>query len=163
MKSSQYKLFLDLDGVLVNFNEGVEKVTGKHPSHLTSKMMWSSLARTPRFFERLGWMPDGLMLWEATRHLSPHILTGLPHGPWAEPQKRAWCARELGPEIPVSTCLSRDKAMIARGLTAPKQIPLLVDDRTTYQDLWEAMGGVYIVHRSTESSLARLRELSVIL
>lgn len=33
------------------------------------------------------WMPDGQELWEGIVHLQPTVLTGLPWGNWAEPQK----------------------------------------------------------------------------
>lgn len=35
----------------------------------------------------LDWMPDGRELWEGVESLQPTILTGLPMGKWAEPQK----------------------------------------------------------------------------
>lgn len=37
--------------------------------------------------EHLDWMPDGRELWEGVEQLHPTILTGLPMGTWAEPQK----------------------------------------------------------------------------
>lgn len=37
--------------------------------------------------EHLDWMPDGRELWDGVAHLQPTILTGLPMGNWAEPQK----------------------------------------------------------------------------
>ena len=155
----RYKLFLDLDGVLVDFAGGVRRVTGKTPSDQPPQVMWRALARTHQFFSRLKWLPDGHLLWSETRSFSPHIITGLPQGNWAAPQKRAWCQRELGPEIPVTTCMSRDKAHYARKLTPIGVIPVIIDDRTSYQHLWEEMGGIYIVHHSAQSSLDQLYKL----
>lgn len=37
--------------------------------------------------EYLDWMEDGRDLWDGVRDLQPTILTGLPMGDWAEPQK----------------------------------------------------------------------------
>ena len=41
------KLFLDLDGVLADFDRGVEAVTGKRPDQLPVRRMWQALAKAP--------------------------------------------------------------------------------------------------------------------
>jgi hypothetical protein len=167
----RYKLFLDLDGVLADFDAGVRRVTGRLPHELGVREMWARLARARGFFEHLGWTPDGRALWEATAHLAPVVLTGVPLGGWAEAQKRAWCARELGPEVPVLTCLARDKPLKAREHLAASDIgpdvaagvvPVIVDDREKHQAGWEAHGGVFIVHRRTEDSLAALTAIGLL-
>ena len=151
-----HKLFVDLDGVLVDFDKGVLQVTGSYPSELSPRRMWSQLARTPGFYEHLDWMPDGRELWSAVRELEPIILTGLPMGTWAEPQKRAWCARELGPQVPVITCMSRNKAVRAAEATPQDATPVLIDDRERLREAWQEMGGVFILHESAQSSITRL-------
>jgi len=155
-----YQLFVDLDGVLVDFGSGVERITGKQPSELSPRVMWPQLARTPGFYERLEWTDDGPLLWDAVKNLDPIILTGLPLGRWAEPQKRAWCARELGPDVPVITCMSRNKALRAREATADAQTPVLVDDRNWLRESWEEMGGVFVVHHT--DALTSIREIEAL-
>ncbi len=154
-----YELFVDLDGVLVDFDEGVKRITGSYPSELSSRRMWTQLARTPGFYEHLDWTPDGRELWNAVRELSPTILTGLPMGRWAEPQKRAWCARELGEDVPVITCLSRHKAKRAREVTPARKTPVLIDDRERIREAWEEIGGIFIHHTDAASSIARVHEV----
>jgi hypothetical protein len=80
-------------------------------------------------------------------------------GEWAARQKREWCRRELNEDVTVITCLSRHKidealAHITTGVT-----PIIIDDRTTHKELWEAQGGIYIVHRSAQESLTQLSEV----
>ena len=106
----RYQLFVDLDGVLADFDSAVEKITGLRPSQQSPKAMWPRLARTPDFYASLPWTEDGPELWRRVAPLDPVILTGLPRGNWAEPQKLEWCHRELGPEVPVIACMSREKA-----------------------------------------------------
>jgi hypothetical protein len=153
------QLFIDLDGVLVDFDRGVLAVCGDLPDAIDPRRMWPAIARTAGFYEKLDWLPDGRLLWEAARPHSPIILTGLPRGSWAEPQKRRWVARELGPEVPVITCLSRDKHLEARAAVDEGVVPVLVDDRLKLKEDWEDMGGIFIHHGSVADSIARLREL----
>ncbi len=156
-----YSLFIDLDGVLVDFDQGVLQSTGKYPGEQSPGRMWSILARTEDFYNILDWTQDGRSLWDYVQNFSPRILTGLPRGKWAEPQKRNWCSRELGPDVPVTTCMSREKALKAKELTPEGQIPVLVDDRIRLKEAWEEMGGIFIHHTSAVSSIAALRNVGL--
>ena len=160
---TEYKLFLDLDGVLADFDRGVKDITGKLPSQLFIGTMWSILSKTDGFYNLLPWMSDGRELWETLSGFNPVILTGLPRGSWAEPQKREWCARELGPDVEVIACMTRDKAERAGAATPGGVVPVLVDDRDKTRESWEAMGGVFIHHSNTKRSLAVLREKGILI
>jgi uncharacterized protein (UPF0248 family) len=104
------KVFVDLDGVLVDFDAGVRGMfNGKKAAEVSPKALWSRLASTDRFYERLPWTADGRALWGVLKPLRPTVLTGCPRGKWAEGQKRAWVGRELGLEVEVITCMSKDK------------------------------------------------------
>jgi hypothetical protein len=82
-------------------------------------------------------------------------LTGCPRGAWAEGQKREWTARELGSDVPIITCMSRDKYKYC----VPDAI--LIDDREGTRDSWEGAGGVFVLHRTLEDTLQQLRDLGV--
>lgn len=154
-----YKLFVDLDGVLVDFERGVREVTGKDVSAQTARDMWKALARNGSFYTHLHWLEGGARLWDFAKKHEPVILTGLPWGGWAEAQKREWCARELGPEVPVITCMSRDKATRGREATPEGMVPVLVDDRERIKESWIEMGGIFVHHTSAETSLEQLKAL----
>jgi len=158
-----YRLFMDLDGVLVDFNRGVRSITGREASELHPRRMWPLIARTKGFYEKLDWMADGKELWDAVRKFHPVVLTGLPMGKWAEPQKRSWCARELGPDVAVITGMSRDKADLAGRWMEENheagKIPVLIDDRLKIREPWEAAGGIFILHLTTLNSMEELRKL----
>ncbi|MCB4825096.1 hypothetical protein [Roseicella aerolata] len=146
-------LFLDLDGVLADFDRGVEVVTGKRPEELPLKSMWAALSRAPRFFDTLEFMHDAQELWAFCAPLRPTILTGLPLGTWAPAQKKRWVARMLGAHVPIITCMSRDKPR----WSGPGHV--LVDDRASAAEGWERKGGIFIHHTSAERSIARLQAL----
>jgi hypothetical protein len=147
------RLYIDLDGVLADFDRGVELVTGKRPDQLSTRTMWQALARHPDFFGTLEFMHDAQVLWDFCRPYGPVILTGLPMGAWAPEQKRRWVANMLGKEVEIITCMSRDK----HRHSGPGRV--LVDDRATLREAWERAGGAFVHHTSAERSIAALKDL----
>ena len=150
------RIYLDCDGVLADFERGAEAVLGmpsrRFEQRFGLKAFWARLASTPDFFNTLDLMPDAMELFEAVRHKGPVILTGLPRGAWAEPQKRRWAARYF-PGVEVITTSSALKREHCHPGDA------LVDDTVKFQHLWEREGGVFIPHTSAVASIADLRRL----
>lgn len=148
-------IYLDCDGVLADFDRGAARVFGMPPGTFEArfglKRFWAELARTPDFFASLDLMPDAMELYDAVREREPVILTGLPRGAWAEPQKRRWAAQHF-PDVPVITT----SAALKREHCRPGDA--LVDDRDKYRGLWEGAGGVFIHHRTAKESIAALRD-----
>lgn len=147
------KLFIDLDGVLCDFESRVFKIFGKPPKEISPKVMWHKLASIDNFYGDLDWMPDGRDLWTGVKHLNPTILTGIPMGNWAPKQKRYWCLRNLGQDVPVITCFAKEKQKFGH----PGDI--LIDDTMRNIDAWKNMGGIGIHHTTAQTSLIKLKEL----
>ena len=149
------KVFLDCDGVLADFDAGAAQAFGmsltEFERRFGMKRFWNKLASLDDFFGDLPLLPDARDLYEAVRHLEPIILTGLPRGNWAEPQKRRWAQRHF-PDVPVITT----SAALKREHCRPGDA--LVDDREKYRSLWEQAGGVFIHHLDAASSIQQLRE-----
>lgn len=148
-------VFLDCDGVLADFDAGAKQAFGMSPAEFERrfglKRFWGELASLNNFFGELPLMPDAMELYEAVRHLEPIILTGLPRGNWAEPQKRLWATRYF-PGVEVITT----SAALKREHCRPGDA--LVDDREKYRPLWEQAGGIFIHHRNADASIRRLRQ-----
>lgn len=147
------RLFLDLDGVLADFDRGVHLATGRRPQEMRVRDMWRALARAPAFFETLEFMRDAEALWDFCAPHRPTILTGLPLGDWAPEQKRRWVARMLGAHVPVVTCMSREKPRYSG------HGHVLVDDREAAREGWEAAGGTFVHHAGAAESIAALRRI----
>lgn len=155
-------LYLDMDGVLADFDKRAGEVFGMPPGEFEAKhgeaAFWEALYAVPDFFYTFDPMPDASLLLEGTAHLGPIVLTGIPRGEWAADQKRRWIREKLDPRFPhlnVITCRSRDKRLYC------KPGDVLIDDRAQYRHLWEEAGGTFILHTSAEQSLADLsRSLS---
>lgn len=149
-------LFLDCDGVLADFDLGVTRLLGTTTEEFQARHgmgeFWKRLARAPDFYGTLEELPDAQRLFQAVRHLNPTILTGLPLGKWAAPQKERWAARHF-PGVPIITTMARKKHLHM------EEGDVLVDDRLNHRDLWEKAGGIFVHHRDAESTLAELRPI----
>jgi len=146
------QVFVDLDGVLCDFEKRVHEIFGKKPKEIPPKVMWGKLASIDNFYSELDWMPDGRDLWDGVKHLNPIILTGIPMGGWAPHQKRSWCYRNLGCDISVITCFAKEKQNYG------KPGDILIDDTKRNIDAWKSIGGIAIHHVTAKSSLAKLKE-----
>ena len=150
------RLFLDCDGVLADFDAGVKALLGATPAEFqrkhSSREFWGRLAKAPGFYANLPLMADARALYDAVEHLRPTILTGLPLGKWAAPQKVAW-AEEHFPGVPVITCMARDK----HRFMDPGDV--LVDDRENHRAAYEAHGVVFVHHKDAAQSLRELSEI----
>lgn len=152
----QPRLFLDADGVLADFDEGVRRLLGAYPRDYERKhgrgSFWKHLARADNFYGKLPEMGDARLLFEGVKHLKPTILTGLPLGSWAAPQKIEWAAEHF-PGVPIITCMARDKHKHMHSGD------VLVDDRENHRAAYEAAGVVFVHHRNAIDSLRELAKI----
>jgi hypothetical protein len=153
---SRPRLFLDADGVLADFDEGARRLLGMHPRAFEAKhgrgAFWKRLANADNFYGNLPEMADARLLFDGVAHLEPTILTGLPLGNWAAPQKVQWAAAHF-PGVPIITCMARDKHKHM------KPGDVLVDDRENHRDAYEDAGVVFVHHRNAEDSLRQLAKI----
>jgi hypothetical protein len=150
------RLFLDADGVLADFDGGARRLRGMTPREFEAKhgrgAFWKRLANARNFYGTLPEMPDARLLFDAVRHLQPTILTGLPLGSWAAPQKVEWAAAHF-PGVPIITCMARDKHKHMH----PGDV--LVDDRENHRKAYEAAGVIFVHHRNAADSLRQLAKI----
>jgi hypothetical protein len=147
------QLYLDLDGVLLDFDALATRVLGMPPGKFEdkygSKLFWKKLQDFPDFYFHLDLMSDTEKLYLNTLSCKPVILTGLPKGGWATDQKERSVAKHF-PGTPLITCMARHKCDYC------KPGDVLIDDRPKYKSYWEDKGGIFIVHTSADSSLKQL-------
>lgn len=156
--SLNYKIFCDLDGVLVDFEKGVFDVTGRYINDQPTSKMWQRVLTYPKFFESLDWTPYGIDLWKQIMDIggqTPTILTGTPSSTKKQHEtgKKQWCNTHLGADVEVITCNSSEKYKYAsRG-------HILIDDRLEMGKQWLAYGGIFIHHISPERTIYELKRL----
>ena len=153
---AERRLFLDADGVLADFDEGARRLLGMPIRQYEVKhgrnSFWKRLSSAKNFYGSLPEMPDARLLFDAVKHLKPTILTGLPLGKWAAPQKIEWAAEHF-PGVPIITCMARDK----HKHMAPGDV--LVDDRENHREAYEAHGVIFIRHQNARDSIRQLAKV----
>jgi hypothetical protein len=192
INEGRFQIYCDLDGVLVDFDQGVRDLcNGRGPNSMTQKEMWSAITSDGSFFKNLPWTRDGRELWEAIHRLSPDILTGVPMVAQSRSDKFLWCIREL---FNVEMIQHVDMAGLQSSHAHPKGLrvtrkrrnvgdciavdvitcwsrnkhyesrpgAILIDDRGDLAADWEARGGIFIHHISTANTLTALRRLNII-
>jgi len=152
---TDYKIYMDLDGVLCDFEKKVHEIFGKEPKEIPLKIMWRRLAQEKNFYGGLDWMPGGKKIWNYVRKYDPEVLTGVPMGNWAPEQKRSWCVHHLGKDVIVHTVFARDK----KNFAAPNHI--LIDDTERNIRQWQEAGGIAIHYKNAEQAIAELQKLGL--
>lgn len=148
------QLYLDMDGVLADFDAGYAAAFGRRPDKAKDDVDWDAVRAYPDFYLHLPPMADVDVPWSYVERYQPIVLTGVPRIPEAAANKRAWAARWLPGTLVVAT-RSSEKAAVAR----PGDV--LVDDWTRYRDKWEAAGGVWVAHTSALDTVRQLREMGL--
>jgi hypothetical protein len=156
-------LYLDLDGVLADFDKAAGNALGtdniyKYEFVWGQAKFWEKLSIDDDFFGELELMPDAWELLGAVEHLDPIILTALPftNAEAVDRQKREWVGDNLGWNYEVITCQTKDKPNYC------KPGDILIDDRAINRDRWIEKGGTYIIHTDAERTIGTLKALGII-
>lgn len=152
------QVFVDMDGVLADFDAHHETVFGVRSDKKLDNVDWLKVRDCPGFYADIPPMADMRELWDFVSRLRPHpiVLTGVPKSVEEAPKnKRAWVRKNLGPAVQVICTRSADKALYCR----PGDI--LIDDWEKYRHVWEAAGGRWITHTSASASIDQLLEMGL--
>lgn len=153
----KYNLFVDMDGVLVDFNKGYFELTGTDISdkYQNSAAFWEPIDRAGiTFWEDLNWTEDGKRLWDYVEKYGPTILSSPSRKNDSRVGKHAWVKREL-PNAHLILRTANDKKEFA----CPHCI--LIDDLQKNIDSWNESGGIGILHTSADDTIKQLKNLKL--
>jgi hypothetical protein len=151
-----YKIYCDMDGVLVDFDKGYRELTGTEASFDTPKEeFWEPITKAgAAFWIKLKWMPDGKQLWDYIKPYNPDLLSAPSREESSKIGKRVWVKRELP-----GTKLILRQAERKQEFSTPNSI--LIDDRADNIQRWKDAGGVGILHTSAADTIQQLKDLGL--
>lgn len=163
------KLYLDMDGVLADFERGVLELAGMAPTPLNGKRdagyddrMWAAIRKVDHFYGRLEPMPGAKAMFDALRArygAACEILTGIPKPrrgiAHAAEDKLEWVRRVLSPDVAVNVVLREQKPEFCAGPDC-----VLLDDSARNVRDWERAGGTGVLFTGAEAAVEALARLS---
>ncbi len=156
IKNDQFKVFLDLDGVMADFARGVREILKLDPKTVSPDELFGTLAKQGKdFFLKLPKMKDADRLWAFLKGNDVEILTGVPTSNREEAAKNkvSWVRRNISKNVKVITTSSKSKKKFA----GPNQI--LIDDRKDNIAAWKAAGGIGILHTNAAKTIKELKRM----
>jgi len=153
----KYLLYIDLDGVLVDFIKGYKELTGIDisGSFYDDPKFWKPIDEAGiKFWENLGWKKDGKKLWNYIEKYNPEILSSPSKKNESRIGKRNWVKKEI-PDAHLILRSSEHK----KDFASPKSI--LIDDRKPNIDAWKEAGGIGILHTSADDTIKQLKKYSL--
>jgi 5'(3')-deoxyribonucleotidase len=141
--TEKFRVFTDCDGVLSDFLGRFEALHGKPFEHFNTTWCWEQITADPDYYFKLEKLPGADEYWQAIKPFNPTVLTGCPRPPGydaAAGAKQRWVAKHLGANVPVITCMSKDKPL---HMVNPGDI--LIDDHARNVNAWRKAGGTAIL------------------
>lgn len=161
--TERLKVYVDLDGVLADFDRHYSKVVGKSREDWpctdgNDDLFWFPIIRTKRFWLDIPLMKDAMELWEfVSKHHYVTILSspGTHDTERATIQKRLWVANHLGENVNMVLKQAKQKHHYA----CPNSV--LIDDWEKNIKNWQAAGGLTIHHKSAKETIEALKLLGL--
>ena len=165
---SEYKVYLDMDGVLADFDQRFRDLSGMEPSEFENKYgrkaFWDLIDEEHKIKFWVGIKPmDGASaLVDAVKDYDYELLTS----PSAKKQsylgKILWVKNHTGDVFPSKPRINFKKAK-EKHLIKPQlaKTDILIDDREDTIGRWNAAGGTGIVYKSIGQTLSDLKKLGL--
>ena len=167
-KRSINVIYVDMDGVIADFNKGFKSITGseglnayeyenKHGKNSIWKII-DNYSKT-KFFENLPWTEDGKELWKFVNKISNNvkILTALGKTDGhSSIGKKNWLNKNL-PNLHDDDIVMVPNKHAKKHWATPHSI--IIDDTDVVISEWKKKGGIAIHHKSTKETIKRLEEV----
>lgn len=139
-----YRLFIDMDGVLTDWEGQYQKFSGK-PFVSNETAEWRVVNKL-EFWSTMPWLKGGEELWSTLKPLNPILLTSPAHFKGAREGKQIWVEEHIP-----GTQLIMDSNK--RKYATSKSI--LVDDMEKNTEAWKEEGGIAIRYTGNPGKAVR--------
>lgn len=159
-KILKYKLYLDLDGVLADFDKQFEKISGgikprDYEAKYGKEYFWRLITNEgEKYWTDMEWMKDGKQLFDYLKPYSPTILSAPSRNRSSRTGKKIWVKNKLD-NTPLILANAEDK----QNYSSPNSI--LIDDRLSNIQQWNDKGGIGIFHTNTKDTLKQLKKYGI--
>lgn len=154
-----YTIYVDMDGVLVDFEKGYYDLTGIHTKQFVKgdSTFWKPISEAGAgFWAGLPWMPDGKELWRYVKKYKPNILSAPSQDPSSIVGKEAWLKINLQNQFKKAYFYNRANKKLFAG-----ENKILIDDMEQTINEWNEKGGIGILHTSTANTIKELKKLGL--
>ena len=154
-----YKIYLDMDGVLVDFDQQFKDLTGMMPREFEVKHgstgFWEAIDKAGvGFWRGMSWMPGGESLYNRASQFDHELLSSPSRSELSKIGKRLW-RRDKTP----NTKLILSRSHLKKNYAAPNHI--LIDDREDNIQQWRDAGGIGILYKSADQVNTELDKLGL--
>lgn len=148
------RIYLDLDGVMADFDTHFVEYFGVDPQSLDDDVMWKKINSYHDFYANLPLMKDAMELFDFVKWENVTILTACPKSNYknAAIQKRAWVRKHLSESITVIPMMGG----VNKALFMHEPGDILIDDMEKNCKAWEELCGKAIVHKNAKDTIAQL-------
>ena len=167
-EESEYKVYLDMDGVLADFDQRFRDISGMEPRDFENKYgtkaFWNLIdeENKVKFWVGIPTMPGAADLVDAVKNYDYELLTS----PSAKKQsylgKILWVKNHIGSVFPSKPRINFKKAK-EKHLVKPQlaKTDILIDDREDTIGRWNAAGGTGIIYKNISQVLNDLGKLGL--
>jgi hypothetical protein len=144
-REGNYRVFLDMDGVLTDWEKQYRKFGGT-PYSNSGEINWK-VTHGFEFWSTMDWLPGGLELWEMLAPLHPIILSSPGFSKFAKEGKTDWLRSHIGSGVQSIFDIRKEKYADSRSI--------LVDDMEKNTSAWEHHGGLAILYKGSPAKAAK--------
>jgi len=158
MINSKFKIYVDMDGVLTDWEKQFKRYSGGIPvetyesEHGSVKRYEFVKNNSPGFYASMEWMPDGKLLYSFLKDLPIEILSHATDAQSAE-GKLQWLKSNNIKAKPNLVPNRADKSKFAN------KDAILIDDKTETIDEFNKAGGIGILHTDAVTTINKLKEI----
>lgn len=157
--SGRFKIYVDMDGVLSDFNVSFEKIDGRTTKQVEKEgdeEFWEHVTKGGlKFWSEMPWTKSGKKLWNYVKNKDVAILSSPARRiPDSIRGKQIWIGKNLGnPSVIFKR--AREKREYAN------ENSILIDDLKKNIQQWKASGGIGILFKNADQAIKELKKMGV--